>query len=144
MTKLAREVARHKALAHPVRLRILALLEGGELCVCRVVAVLGLAYSTVSAHLRELRRTGLVDERKEGRWVYHRLPDDRAARAVVEDELHRLRDDVRLMADADLLRRVCCIPAGDLCRGDFDLEGLERMLAATAGSTARPGKGERP
>ncbi len=137
MTNLDREVTRHKALGHPVRLRILALLEGGELCVCRVVAVLGLAYSTVSAHLRELRRAGLVDERKEGRWVYHRLPDEPGARAAVEDELARLRDDDRLAADLDLLRRVCCIPAGELCRGDFDLDGLERTFAAAVGHGGR-------
>ena len=62
MTELETRVERHKALGHPVRLRILGLLEGGELCVCRVVAVLQLANSTVSAHLRELRRLGLIDE----------------------------------------------------------------------------------
>jgi len=73
-----------KALAHPVRLRILALLHGGELCVCEVGEVLGLAPSTVSEHLTDLRRTGLVREWKVGRWVHVALSDEATARPVLE------------------------------------------------------------
>ncbi|MBI1751130.1 MAG: winged helix-turn-helix transcriptional regulator [Acidobacteria bacterium] len=73
-----------KALAHPARLRILALLQGGELCVCEVAEVLGLAASTVSEHLTGLRRTGLVRERKVGRWVHVALSEAAAARPVLE------------------------------------------------------------
>ncbi len=73
-----------KALAHPVRLRILALLQGGELCVCEVAEVLGLAPSTVSEHLTGLRRTGLVRERKVGRWVHVALSDETAALSLLD------------------------------------------------------------
>lgn len=73
-----------KALAHPVRLRILALLQGGELCVCEVAEVLALAPSTVSEHLTALRRTGLVRERKVGRWVHVALADEAETRPMVE------------------------------------------------------------
>ena len=73
-----------KALAHPVRLRILALLRNGELCGCEVADVLGLAPSTVSEHLTDLRRTGLVRERKVGRWVHVALSDEAIARPVLE------------------------------------------------------------
>lgn len=62
-------VDRHKALGNPVRLRILRLLCGGPLYVCEIATILELAPSTVSEHLSCLRRCGLVDERKEGRWV---------------------------------------------------------------------------
>lgn len=62
-----------KLLAHPMRLRILALLREGELCVCQVVEVLGVATSTISEHLTVLRKAGLLVERKEGRWVYYGL-----------------------------------------------------------------------
>ncbi len=61
----------HKALAHPVRVRILAMLRGGELCVCQLNAVIGLAPSTISAHLTDLKDAGLVAERKAGRWVHY-------------------------------------------------------------------------
>ena len=73
-----------KTLAHPVRLRILALLHAGELCVCEVAEVLGLAPSTVSEHLTGLRRTGLVREWKVGRWVHVALSDDASVRPLLE------------------------------------------------------------
>ena len=62
-----------KALAHPGRLRMLAMLRGGDLCVCQMTAVLELAASTVSSHLSDLRRAGLVTERKSGKWVHYHL-----------------------------------------------------------------------
>jgi len=62
-----------KTLGHPARLRILALLRGGEMCVCQIYTVIGLAPSTVSEHLTELRRAGFLAERKDGRWVYYEL-----------------------------------------------------------------------
>ena len=62
-----------KALGDMQRLRILSLLEGGELCVCQLIEVLGLAPSTVSKHLSLLSVAGLLEMRKEGRWAYYRL-----------------------------------------------------------------------
>lgn len=75
-----------KVLAHPVRLRILALLRDGEMCVCQIVEVLGVATSTTSEHLTELRKSGLLAERKEGRWVYYGL----SPRPELEDLLQAL------------------------------------------------------
>lgn len=88
-----------KVLAHPVRLRILALLRGGELCVCEVAEALGLAPSTVSEHLTGMRRTGLVREWKVGRWVHVALSEDATARPVL-DSLWPLM----LAAEAELAR----------------------------------------
>lgn len=62
-----------KVLAHPMRLRILALLRDGELCVCQIVDVLGVATSTISEHLAALRKAGLLVERRDGRWVHYGL-----------------------------------------------------------------------
>jgi DNA-binding transcriptional ArsR family regulator len=59
-----------KAVSHPIRLRVLALLESGELCVCQIAETLQVPQSSVSEALRELRRAGFVVERKEGRWVF--------------------------------------------------------------------------
>ena len=104
-----------KVLAHPVRLRILALLQEGELCVCEVAEVLALAPSTISEHLTGLRRTGLVRERKVGRWVHVALSEEAEARPVLESlwplmaaaepELARDR------AQAKALRCAACDPA---------------------------------
>ena len=62
-----------KAIADPVRLRLLNLLAAGEVCVCHLHGALDLPQSTVSRHLAYLRKRGLVVGRKEGLWVHYRL-----------------------------------------------------------------------
>ena len=62
-----------KALADETRLRILALLLDGELCVCEIIAALELPQSTVSRHLAYLRKSGWVQDRRQGLWMYYRL-----------------------------------------------------------------------
>jgi DNA-binding transcriptional ArsR family regulator len=62
-----------KAVSDESRARALLALRGGELCVCRLNELLGLAPSTVSKHMTILERAGLVQCRKDGRWHYYRL-----------------------------------------------------------------------
>jgi ArsR family transcriptional regulator, arsenate/arsenite/antimonite-responsive transcriptional repressor len=62
-----------KALSEEIRLRILALLVDGELCVCDLMAVLSLPQSTISRHLASLRHAGLVEGRRQGIWMHYRL-----------------------------------------------------------------------
>ena len=62
-----------RALSDRTRLRILNLLQGGELCVCHIVNVLDVPQPTASRHLSYLRRAGLVVARKAGLWMYYRL-----------------------------------------------------------------------
>lgn len=63
-----------KALSDPIRLRIILLLQSeGELCVCDLMAVLGLPQSTVSRHLAYLKRSCWVDTRRQGVWMYYTL-----------------------------------------------------------------------
>ncbi len=83
-----------KAAGEPSRLRILKMLEGGELCVCHLVGILGSSQPTVSRHLAVLRRAGLVAERKEGRWSHYRL-------APASPFLRRLLRTVRSFGDDD-------------------------------------------
>jgi DNA-binding transcriptional ArsR family regulator len=127
-----------KALGHPVRLRIVAMLRGGELCVCQMTAVLDLAASTVSAHLTDLKRAGLVQERKESRWVLHRLMQDAAAVAHLEPVWKSIARDPQVEADARLLRELRRVPVEELCRVDLDLRklGIKRP-AAPSGSERR-------
>lgn len=61
------------ALADETRLRILNLLNEGELCVCDLMRVLKEPQSKISRHLSYLRRAGLVQGRKEGLWMHYRL-----------------------------------------------------------------------
>jgi ArsR family transcriptional regulator, arsenate/arsenite/antimonite-responsive transcriptional repressor len=66
--------ARFKALADPARVTILnRLAAADEVCVCNLVAVLGLAQPTVSHHLKVLREAGLVEATRRGTWAYYRL-----------------------------------------------------------------------
>lgn len=65
-----------KALSDETRLRILSLLLGeGELCVCDLIAALKLPQSTVSRHLAYLRRSGMVNDRRCGLWMYYSIAD---------------------------------------------------------------------
>ena len=64
-----------KTVADPSRARILKLLEGGELCVCQITAVLDLAPATMSKHVAALKTAGLVQQRRDGKWVYYRLAE---------------------------------------------------------------------
>jgi ArsR family transcriptional regulator len=99
-----------KACSDPVRLRLLNLLAGREVCVCHLHEALGLPQPTVSRHLAYLRKTGLVMGRKEGLWVHYRLskPAGELHRKLFEcvSTLGRLRtmeDDIKRLS-----RMTCC------------------------------------
>ncbi|MBU0681277.1 MAG: metalloregulator ArsR/SmtB family transcription factor [Proteobacteria bacterium] len=62
-----------KALSDPNRVTIIKLLEEKELCVCEFQALLGLAQSTVSKHLKLLEDAGLVSSRRQGSWIIFKL-----------------------------------------------------------------------
>lgn len=64
-----------KALSEETRLRIIKLLERGELCVCDIVAALDMVQPKVSFHLAALKEAGFIKDRKQGRWTHYRLED---------------------------------------------------------------------
>lgn len=64
-----------KALSEETRLRILKLLEHGELCVCDIVAALDMVQPKVSFHLNALKEAGFLKDRRQGRWTHYRLDD---------------------------------------------------------------------
>src|ERR1700720_3210876 len=68
-------IAVGQAIVDPTRVRILAALRRGKLCVCELVDALEISQSTLSGHLQVLRQTGLVTTRKDGRWIYYSLAD---------------------------------------------------------------------
>ena len=65
-----------KALAHPVRLQILALLRAGETCVCHMEAALDKRQAYISQQLMILREAGIIDSRKDGRQVFYWIVDE--------------------------------------------------------------------
>jgi ArsR family transcriptional regulator len=64
-----------KALSDETRLRVLKLLEQGELCVCDIVAALDMIQPKISFHLSVLKEAGLIKDRKQGKWVHYRIDD---------------------------------------------------------------------
>lgn len=100
------------ALADHTRLRLINLMALDEICVCFFVEVLGLNQPKISRHLAYLRRAGLVEARRDGKWVHYRLTepaDERAAR-VFREVLNWLAEDLELKRDRQSLLKVCCAP----------------------------------
>jgi len=95
------------------------MLGPGELCVCQIMEVLGLAPSTVSKHLSILSTAGLVDSRKDGRWAYYRLPGGTAGvlvRPVLKWLGAALKNDDAIKRDMKKLRTVVACDPECLCR----------------------------
>ena len=83
-----------KALSDETRLRILKLLEGGELCVCHVVAAFNMSQSKVSFHLGVLKAAGLLKDRKEGKWMHYRIDDsDMFRRFLILSVIDKIPDE---------------------------------------------------
>lgn len=119
-----------KAAGDASRVRILKMLEDGELCVCQITAVLDLAPATVSKHLSVLKLAGLIFQRKVGRWVHYRLADRAVnpyALSVLAAITGTMNDDPQVLADRARLRRVHELTPDALCAG-----GLETMTADAA------------
>jgi DNA-binding transcriptional ArsR family regulator len=108
-----------KALADESRLRILMALHDGEICVCQITELMGLAMSTVSKHLSVLYQAGLVNARKEGRWMYYSLPGKgtpTAAREAVSWVRRSLDGSERIVEDEKRMKKVLAMDLSDLCK----------------------------
>ncbi len=80
-----------KALSDETRLRILKLLEHGELCVCDIVAALDMIQPNVSFHLGVLKEAGLIKDRKQGKWTHYRINDtDMFRRFLILSTIERI------------------------------------------------------
>jgi ArsR family transcriptional regulator len=98
-----------KALSDETRLRILKLLEHGELCVCDIVAALDMIQPKVSFHLGVLKEVSLIKDRKQGKWVHYSIDDsdifkrflllstlDRISAETVSEDTRRLKDFLKV------------------------------------------------
>jgi ArsR family transcriptional regulator, arsenate/arsenite/antimonite-responsive transcriptional repressor len=110
------------ALRDPLRLRLLRLLRGQELCVCELVDSLRIPQYAVSRHLRFLRALGLVAARRDGRWMHYRLGDEATERGPaaellavlcrhLENERMLRQDDLRLRRRLAMGRTGQCLIA---------------------------------
>jgi len=107
-----------KALSDRNRLRIVAaLLKHDELCACQLTELIQVTGATASRHMGVLIASGLVDSRKDGRWVYYRIRREQADAGVligwIESQLSR---DPDIALDAKTLDEITSCEPEDLCR----------------------------
>ena len=108
-----------KALSDESRVRTLLALRKGELCVCQITELFGFAPSTMSKHLSILFQAGLVESRKEGRWIYYQLPGKNATPAVREalDWIEKfLANSPHVLEDNKKLKIILKQDPVDLCK----------------------------
>ncbi len=99
-----------RALADRTRLRLLNLMGSDEVCVCFFVEVLKMPQPKISRHLAYLRKAGIVDARREGKWMHYRIVEPKDARAsqMLRTVLDWLANDNEMQRDRSRLVRMCC------------------------------------
>jgi ArsR family transcriptional regulator len=105
MSSLSEMEQLFRALADSNRLRILAVLQEGALCVCQLMGVLGLSQSTVSKHLAILKEKGLLVEEQRGKRTFYALPKEFASPvvgAIVRAAMEGLAGNAELAEDQRL------------------------------------------
>lgn len=107
-----------KAVSDPTRIRILMSLLNGELCVCRIIALLKLAPSTISKHLFILRHAKLIKSRKDGKWIYFELnlssKKDSITKAI-ELLKNNLKHDSTIKSDFAKLQKILKMSQKEVC-----------------------------
>jgi ArsR family transcriptional regulator len=100
------------ALADPTRLRLLNLMNGREVCVCYFVEILKQGQPKISRHLAYLRRAGIVEARREGKWMHYRIerPHDPRASSILDATLKSFETDPNMKGDLARLSKACCEP----------------------------------
>jgi ArsR family transcriptional regulator, arsenate/arsenite/antimonite-responsive transcriptional repressor len=100
------------ALADKTRLRLLNLMRADEICVCFFTEVLGESQPKVSRHLAYLRNAGIVEARRDGKWMHYRIvkPENPFAAEVLEETLRWLESQDKMQKDYEKLVVACCAP----------------------------------
>ncbi|MGA7156157.1 MAG: metalloregulator ArsR/SmtB family transcription factor [Acidobacteriaceae bacterium] len=102
-----------QALGDNTRLRLLNLMGDQEICVCYFVEILDQAQPKISRHLAYLRNAGIVEARREGKWMHYRIvmPPNIGAAQVLRQTLTWLSEEKTMQADRARLSKACCTPA---------------------------------
>lgn len=100
-----------RALADNTRLRLLNLMASGEICVCYFVEVLKTSQPKISRHLAYLRRAGLVESRRDGKWIHYQIaqPPDPGAAHILNEVRAWLLLDPTMRRERERLTAVCCM-----------------------------------
>jgi ArsR family transcriptional regulator, arsenate/arsenite/antimonite-responsive transcriptional repressor len=101
------------ALADKTRLRLLNLMREDEICVCFFTEVLEESQPKISRHLAYLRNAGIVESRRDGKWMHYSIiePENYFAAQVLRDTLHWLESQAEMKKDYEKLSVACCAPS---------------------------------
>src|SRR5579863_8966302 len=136
----ARMVDWLRAAGEPTRLRLLALIDRGDLSVSDLAAAVGQSEPRVSRHLRILAEAGLAERLRQGQWVHCRIPASAATTSFVRGLLAQVdRRDVRLAQDRAAARSA--VGVGADADGALSESRLGRALAALLAADATEGRG---
>lgn len=106
-----------KALSDKNRMRVVAALwRFDELCACQITELLQVSGATASRHMGILLKAGLVESRKDGRWVYYRLAKPAESEELFQWLEHSLSGAEELVSDFQSLIKIVGITREDLCR----------------------------
>jgi ArsR family transcriptional regulator len=123
-----------RALADRTRLRLLNLMRDGEVCVCVFTHVLKTHQPKISRHLAYLRAAGLVETRRQGRWMHYRIavPADAGLRIALRAAMAALDEQPLFRADRARMHSIACSP-----RSPVRLQGAPLPELAAAAARAR-------
>jgi ArsR family transcriptional regulator, arsenate/arsenite/antimonite-responsive transcriptional repressor len=104
-------VSFYAALADENRLRLIKLMQNGETCVCHLQGVLQTNQPKISRHLAYLRKSGLVDARRDGKWTHYKLRKlDQDTQKILSDTLSRLKSEPQVKKDLQRLKQITGCP----------------------------------
>ena len=108
---MKRYVTFFAALADENRLRLLHLMRDGEICVCYLQGALKTNQPKISRHLAYLRRAGLVDARREGKWIYYSIRKQTGKLGgLLREALKAVGEEERIKGDVERAKRIQCAP----------------------------------
>ncbi|HTR43147.1 MAG TPA: metalloregulator ArsR/SmtB family transcription factor [Pseudomonadales bacterium] len=99
----------YAALSDPTRLRLLSLMRNREVCVCYLQGVLKTNQPKISRHLAYLKRAGLVEARRDGKWAHYRLKKQHhGLDKILSQTFIRLLREPQVASDLERLKRTGC------------------------------------
>ena len=99
-----------RAISTPARFRILTAIGKGEACVCHLEALLDLRQSYISQHLMEMRDAGLLDTRRDGRYIFYSITEPKLLDLLIDvGKLFGIPgNDIEVLLNTDPLPHCCC------------------------------------
>jgi transcriptional regulator, ArsR family len=120
-----------KALSDDTRLRVIKLLQERELCVCELMQVLNMSQPRISRHMSVLKNAGLVDDRREGKWVHYSLKkekQDKKIKILLNTMVVMTNDDAVVKADQKKMKEAIRLGEITVCSNKCSGQIVEKIL----------------